>query len=61
MERLPDTLTLRHATPSDLAAVDALLARSYPRLLAADYSASVLVTAVPIIARARPELLASGR
>ena len=61
MERLPDTLTLRHATPSDLAAVDALLARSYPRLLAADYPPSVLVTAVPIIARARPELLASGR
>ena len=57
----PDALTLRHATRSDLAAVDARLARGYPRLLAADYAASVLVTAVPIIARARPELLASGR
>ena len=56
-----DTLTLRHATLSDLSAVDALLARSYPRLLAPDYPPSVLVTAVPIIARARPELLASGR
>jgi GNAT superfamily N-acetyltransferase len=56
-----DTLTLRLATPADLTAVDALLARSYPRLLAADYAPSVMVTAVPIIARARPELLASGR
>jgi GNAT superfamily N-acetyltransferase len=55
-----DSLTLRHATPADLAAVDALLARSYPRLLAKDYPPSVLVLAVPIISRARPELLASG-
>jgi GNAT superfamily N-acetyltransferase len=54
-------IVIRPATPTDMAAVDALLARSYPRLLAADYPPSVLVTAVPIIARARPELLASGR
>jgi GNAT superfamily N-acetyltransferase len=37
------------------------LSRSYPRLLAADYPPSIMVLAVPIIARARPELLASGR
>jgi GNAT superfamily N-acetyltransferase len=43
-----------------MAAVDALLARSYPRLLKPDYPPSVLVTALPIISRARPELLASG-
>lgn len=55
------TVTLRRAHPGDLAAVDRLLARSYPRLLAADYPPSVMVLAVPIIARARPELLASGR
>lgn len=54
------SLTLRLATPGDLAAVDALLARSYPRLLAADYPPSTLVLAIPRIARARPELLASG-
>jgi GNAT superfamily N-acetyltransferase len=60
--KLPvDSLTLRHATPDDLSVVDALLARSYPRLLAPDYPPSVLVLAVPIISRARPELLASGR
>jgi N-acetylglutamate synthase-like GNAT family acetyltransferase len=55
------TITIRRAEPGDLAAVDRLLARSYPRLLAADYPPSVMVLAVPIIARARPELLASGR
>ena len=54
------TLTLRAALPSDLAAVDMLLARSYPRLLRKDYAPSVMVMALPIIARARPELLASG-
>jgi N-acetylglutamate synthase-like GNAT family acetyltransferase len=55
------TITIRRARPGDLAAVDQLLARSYPRLLAADYPPSVMITAVPIISRARPELLASGR
>ena len=52
---------LRRATPDDLSALDTLLQRSYPRLLKADYPPSVLVTALPIIVRARPELLASGR
>jgi N-acetylglutamate synthase-like GNAT family acetyltransferase len=55
------TLTLRKARPDDLSAIDRLLARSYPRLLAADYPPSVLVTAVPRLIRARPELIASGR
>ena len=54
-------LTIRVARPSDLSAVDLLLARSYPRLLRADYPPSVMVLALPIIARARPDLLASGR
>jgi GNAT superfamily N-acetyltransferase len=57
----PASVTLRRAVPSDLGAVDALLRRSYPRLLAADYPPSVMVTALPLIARARPDLLASGR
>lgn len=55
------TKTLRRARPSDLQAVERLLARSYPRLLRPDYPPSVMVLAVPLIARARPELLASGR
>lgn len=58
---MTSTITIRRAGPGDLDAVDRLLARSYPRLLAADYPPSTMVLAVPIIARARPELLASGR
>ena len=54
-------LTLRTASLRDLAGVDALLARSYPKLLKPDYPPSVMVTAVPLLARARPGLLASGR
>ena len=58
---MDQSLTLRRARLSDLAAVDRLLQRSYPRLLRADYPPSTMVLALPIIARARPELLASGR
>jgi GNAT superfamily N-acetyltransferase len=54
------TLILRRAVPDDLSAVDALLARSYPRLLAPDYPPSILVLAIPRIVRAQPALLASG-
>ena len=53
-------MIIRPATKADMAAVDMLLARTYPKLLKADYPPSVLVTALPIISRARPELLASG-
>ena len=58
-ETLSDTV-IRPAGPADLAAIDRLLARSYPALLRADYPPSLLVLAVPRIARARPELLRSG-
>lgn len=53
-------VTIRRAGRGDIAAVDALLARAYPRLLKADYPASVLVTALPLISRAQPALLMSG-
>ncbi len=53
-------LTVRTATRADIAAVDALLARSYPRLLRPDYPPSVLVTALPILSRAQPALVTSG-
>lgn len=53
-------MIIRPTTKADMAAVDALLARTYPKLLKADYPPSVLVTALPIISRARPELLACG-
>ncbi|NKB27651.1 MAG: GNAT family N-acetyltransferase [Rhodobacteraceae bacterium] len=54
------TLTIRPAASCDLAKVDALLASSYPVLLKPDYSPSVLVTALPLIARANLRLLSSG-
>ena len=54
-------LTLRPARPDDLALVDALMARSFTRLLRRDYPPSLMVTVVPRIARARPDLLASRR
>ncbi len=57
---MTEALNLRLARPADLAAVEALLTVSYPKILAADYPPSVLVTALPLISRARPELLASG-
>lgn len=57
---MSDTLTIRVATPQDLAPLDALYARAYPRLLKADYPPSVLVTALPLIARAQPALLRTG-
>ncbi|RYH11828.1 GNAT family N-acetyltransferase [Tropicimonas sp. IMCC6043] len=60
MSDAPHTFRVRTATPADTAGVDALLARSYPAQLKADYPPSVMVTALPIISRARPELLACG-
>lgn len=55
-----ETFTLRVARSDDLAGLDALYARSYPKLLKADYPPSVLVTALPLISKAQPRLLASG-
>lgn len=57
----PATLTLRPSTPADFAAIDSMLARSYPALLKAAYPPSVMVTAVPLLSRAKAHLVASGR
>lgn len=54
-----DTLTLRTAETSDLDALDRLFGQSYPVLLKPDYPPSVLVTAVPLISKAQPTLIAS--
>ena len=54
------SIAVRPTTKSDLTAVDALLARSYPKLLKADYPPSVLVTALPLISRANPRLIGCG-
>ncbi len=52
--------TLRPAMQQDIAAVDALLARAYPRLLRPDYPPSTLVMAIPLISRAQPALVTCG-
>ena len=51
-------MRIRTARPDDLAALDALLAASYPRQLREDDPPSVMVTALPLIAPAQPGLLA---
>jgi len=56
----PAAYTVRPSVPGDLTALDALLAASYPALLRPDYPPSVMVTALPLISRAQPALLASG-
>lgn len=55
-----DEMTIRATNTADIAAVDALLAASYPVLLKPDYAPSVLVTCLPLITRAQPELLRCG-
>jgi len=54
------TFVTRPATGADLAAIDALLGRSYPALLKGAYPPSLLVTAIPLISKAQPHLVASG-
>lgn len=57
---MTETLTIRTACAEDFGAVDLLLRRSYPVLLKRDYAPSVMVTALPRIARANMRLLRSG-
>lgn len=53
-------IVIRPSRAEDIAPLDALLARSYPRLLAADYPPSILVTAIPRIVKAQPALVTCG-
>lgn len=52
--------SIRIATPEDEARVSALLAASYPALMASSYAPAVLEGALPLMTRANPALLASG-
>lgn len=52
---------IRVATPADAAAVTAVLASSYGNLLAGHYEAADLDRALPLMGRANPVLLRSGR
>ena len=49
---MTDQIDIRPTTGADLPAIDALLRESYPVLLKPHYAPSVLVTALPLIARA---------
>lgn len=55
-----EAVLVRVAARGDMAALDALYARSYPKLLKADYPPSVLVTVLPLISKVQPGLVASG-
>lgn len=53
-------LLIKVAHADDGAAVSALLKSSYEQLLPAHYAQAQLAAALPLMTRARPELLASG-
>ena len=57
---MPDLLTIRPTSAADLPEIDALFRRSYPALLKQHYAPSLMVLAVPLIAKANPRLLTSG-
>lgn len=57
---LGNAIPLRAATPDDIAAIESLLARCYPVLMAAAYPPSVLDPALPAMLRANPALVGSG-
>jgi GNAT superfamily N-acetyltransferase len=54
-------MRLRIATPADAEAVAAVLRASYAELMAHAYPAELLARTLPLITRANPGLLASGR
>lgn len=51
---------IRAALPRDAAAIDALLAACYPRLMAGAYDADLLTRVLPVMTRSNPALLSSG-
>jgi N-acetylglutamate synthase-like GNAT family acetyltransferase len=53
-----NSFVVRPAQPSDRAGIDAMLARSYPPLLAPAYDAELLAAALPAMTRASVGLLA---
>jgi len=55
------TIIIRAATLDHLDEVEVVLAASYSRFLADAYDEAILTAALPIMVRANPDLLASGR
>jgi GNAT superfamily N-acetyltransferase len=58
---LAKAITLHVATPADAARVAEVLAASYGTLWRGAYAEDALAAVLPLVSRARPELLASGR
>ena len=54
-------LSVRVAAVADALAVEQVLHASYPALMAAAYDSAVLERALPLMTRAQPDLLGSGR
>ena len=54
-------IRVRPAAPQDIPALDAILFRAFDTLLRPDYPAEVLEHAVPLMGRARVDLVVSGR
>jgi GNAT superfamily N-acetyltransferase len=53
--------SLRTAQPDDADAISALLGRSYPLIWKSHYAPDMLAAVLPLVTRANPSLLASGR
>jgi N-acetylglutamate synthase-like GNAT family acetyltransferase len=54
------TLRIRTARQDDRAAIERVLAASYPALMAGAYEPALLARALPMITRAQPRLIGSG-
>ena len=55
------SIGVRVAGPEDAGAVERVLKASYPQLMAPAYPPALLARALPLMTRAHPRLLASGR
>jgi N-acetylglutamate synthase-like GNAT family acetyltransferase len=53
-------IRIRKARASDLAAIERVLAASYPALMAGAYEPALLARALPMMTRAQPALVTSG-
>ncbi|WP_430440341.1 GNAT family N-acetyltransferase [Shinella sp.] len=53
-------MKIRQTTAQDVPRIDALLHRSYPVMMATAYDKHALSVALPLMTKAKPDLLASG-
>lgn len=60
MTETVDDIVVRPAGPKDIPALDAMLFRAFDTLLRPDYPADVLERAVPMMGKARVDLVVSG-